>query len=97
MQMARYEPQDCSKFARLQRPIERQSHRLTGKATGTMQSSIKQSICPVIHSRLREVVPIAKASEACAIVTVSMDIEQLIYEGEQSRGASSLLKRLSQQ
>jgi hypothetical protein len=51
----------------------------------------------VIHSRLREVVPIAKASEACAIVTVSMDIEQLIYEGEQSRGASSLLKRLSQQ
>jgi hypothetical protein len=79
---ARYEPQDCSEFARLQRPMERQSHRLTGKATGTMQSSIKQSICPVIHSRLREVVPIAKASEACAIVTVSMDIEQLVYEGE---------------
>jgi hypothetical protein len=41
MQMARYEPQDCSEFARLRRPMERQCRRLTGKAVGTMQSSSK--------------------------------------------------------
>jgi hypothetical protein len=47
---------------------------------------------------------VATAGEACAIavgvsegVTVSMNIEQLIYEAAQLHLAASLLKRLSQQ
>jgi hypothetical protein len=56
-----------------------------------------------IHSRLSEAVRIAKAAEACASagsvaegVTVSMDIEQLIYEAGRLHDAASLLNRLSQ-
>jgi hypothetical protein len=55
-----------------------------------------------IHSRLSEAERIAKAAEACALagsvaegVTVSMDIEQLIYEAGRLQDAASLLKRLS--
>jgi hypothetical protein len=55
-----------------------------------------------IHSRLSEAARIAKAAEACAAagsvgegVTVSMDIEQLIYEAGRLHDAASLLKRLS--
>jgi hypothetical protein len=47
---------------------------------------------------------IAKAAEACALagsvaegVTVSMDIEQLIYEAGRLQDAASLLKRLSRE
>lgn len=57
-----------------------------------------------IHTRLSEAAQIAKAAEACAIagsiaegVTVSMDIEQLIYEAGRLHDAASLLNRLSQE
>lgn len=56
-----------------------------------------------IHSRLREAERIARAAEACAnagsvteAVTISMDIEQLIYEAGRLQDAASLLNRLSQ-
>ena len=56
-----------------------------------------------IHSKLSEASRIAKAAEACALagsvteaVTVSMDIEQLIYEAGRLHDAASLLSRLSQ-
>ena len=55
-----------------------------------------------IHTKLNEVARIAKAAEACAIagsigerITVSMDIEQLIYEAGRLHDAASLLNRLS--
>jgi hypothetical protein len=55
-----------------------------------------------IHLRLAEAVRIAKAAEACALagsiaegVTVSMDIEQIIYETGRLQDAASLLNRLS--
>jgi hypothetical protein len=55
-----------------------------------------------IHSRLVEAARIAKAAEACALagsvaegVTISMDIEQLIYEAGRLQDAASLLNRLS--
>jgi hypothetical protein len=55
-----------------------------------------------IHARLSEAAQIAKAAEACAnagslaeAVTVSMDIEQLIYEAGRLQDAASLLNRLS--
>jgi len=55
-----------------------------------------------IHSRLDEAAQIAKAAEACALagsvvegVTVSMDIEQIIYEASRLQDAASLLNRLS--
>ena len=57
-----------------------------------------------IHLRLHEAAPIAKAAEACALagsitegVTVSMDIEQIIYETGRLQDAASLLNRLSQE
>jgi hypothetical protein len=56
-----------------------------------------------IHSRLDEAARIAMAAEACAEtgaiaegVSVSMDIEQLIYEAGRLQDAASLLNRLSQ-
>jgi hypothetical protein len=56
-----------------------------------------------MQSRLSEAAQIAKAAEACASagsvtegVTVSMDIEQLIYEAGRLHDAASLLNRLSQ-
>jgi hypothetical protein len=55
-----------------------------------------------IHSKLNEATRIAKAAEACAQsgaitegVTVSMDIEQLIYEAGRLQDAASLLNRLA--
>jgi hypothetical protein len=57
-----------------------------------------------IHARLNEAARIAKAAEACALagsvaegVTVSMDIEQLIYEAGRLQDAASLLNRLSRE
>ena len=56
-----------------------------------------------IHSKLGEAVRIAKAAEACAsagsiseAISVSMDIEQLIYEAGRLHDAASLLNRLAQ-
>jgi hypothetical protein len=57
-----------------------------------------------IHSKLNEATRIAKAAEACALagtvaegVTVSMDIEQLVYEAGRLQDAASLLNRLSRE
>lgn len=57
-----------------------------------------------IHSKLNEAARIAKAAEACALagsvaegVTVSMDIEQLIYEAGRLHDAASLLNCLSRE
>jgi hypothetical protein len=57
-----------------------------------------------IHLRLDEAARIAKAAEACALagsitegVTVSMDIEQIIYETGRLQDAASLLNRLSRE
>ena len=57
-----------------------------------------------IHSKLNEAARIAKAAEACALagsvaegVSVSMDIEQLIYEAGRLHDAASLLNRLSRE
>jgi hypothetical protein len=57
-----------------------------------------------IHLRLDEATRIAKAAEACALagsiaegVTVSMDIEQIIYEAGRLQDAASLLNRLSRE
>jgi hypothetical protein len=57
-----------------------------------------------IHFRLTEAARIAKAAEACALagsiaegVTVSMDIEQIIYETGRLQDAASLLNRLSRE
>ena len=57
-----------------------------------------------IHAKLNEAARIAKAAEACALagsiaegVTVSMDIEQLIYEADRLQDAASLLNRLSRE
>jgi hypothetical protein len=57
-----------------------------------------------IQSRLAEAARIAKGAEACALagsvaegVTVSMDIEQLIYEAGRLHDAASLLNRLSRE
>ncbi|MET4218182.1 hypothetical protein ABIB00_003399 [Bradyrhizobium sp. LB14.3] len=56
-----------------------------------------------IHGRLSEAARIAKAAQVCAeagsvseAVTISMDIEQLIYEAGRLHDAASLLNRLSQ-
>jgi len=55
-----------------------------------------------ISNRLADAARIAKAAEACALagsiaeaVTVSMDIEQLLYEASRLQDATSLLNRLS--
>ena len=55
-----------------------------------------------ISSKVSEAARVAKAAEACALagsiaegVTVSMDIEQLIYEAGRLQDAASLLHRLS--
>jgi hypothetical protein len=67
----------------------------------TIEPAIKLLLTE-IHTKLNEAVRIAKAAEACALagsvaegVTVSMDIEQLIYEADHLLGAASLLNRLS--
>ena len=69
----------------------------------TIEPAIR-SVLTEIHSKLNEAARIAKAAEACALagsvvegVTVSMDIEQLIYEVDRLQDAASLLNRLSRQ
>ena len=69
----------------------------------TIEPAIK--IVPAeIHSKLNEAARIAKAAEACALagsiaegVTVSMDIEQLIYEAGRLQDTASLMNRLSRE
>ncbi len=69
----------------------------------TIEPAIR-SVLTEIHSKLNEAARIAKTAEACALagsvaegVTVSMDLEQLIYEVGRLQDAASLLKRLSRQ
>ena len=69
----------------------------------TIEPAIK-IVLTEIHSNLNEAARIAKAAEACALagsvaegVTVSMDIEQLIYEAGRLQDAASLLSRLSRE
>jgi hypothetical protein len=57
-----------------------------------------------LHLRLDEATRIAKAAEACALagsiaegVTVSMEIEQIVYETGRLQDAASLLNRLSKE
>jgi hypothetical protein len=61
-----------------------------------------QVLLTEIHSRLNEAARIAKAAEACALagsiaegVSVSMDIEQILYGAGRLQDAASLLNRLS--
>ena len=58
----------------------------------------------LVGDTVNEAARIAKAAEACALagsvaegVTVSMDIEQLIYEAGRLQDAVSLLNRLSRE
>ena len=69
----------------------------------TIEPAIR-SVLTEIHSKLNEAARIAKAAAAGALagrvvegVTVSMDIEQLIYEVGRLQDAASLLNRLSRQ
>ena len=72
-----------------------------------MDATIKPAIRMLlteIHARLAEAARVAKAAEACALagsiaegVTVSMDIEQLIYEAGRLQDAASLLNRISRE
>ena len=69
----------------------------------TIEPAIK-IIMTEIHFKLNEAAHIAKAAEACALagtvaegVTVSMEIEQLIYEAGRLQDAVSLLNRLSRE
>ena len=69
----------------------------------TIEPAIK-SIISEIRAKLTEATQIARAAEACALagsiaegVTVSMEIEQLIYEAGRLHDAASLLNRLSQE
>jgi hypothetical protein len=55
-----------------------------------------------IHAKLNEAARIAKAAKACALagsisegVSVSMDIEQMIYDAGRLQDAALLLNRLS--
>jgi hypothetical protein len=67
----------------------------------TIEPAIK-IIITEIRTKLTEAARIAKAAEACALadsvaegISVSMDIEQLIYEAGRLHDAASLLNRLS--
>jgi hypothetical protein len=69
----------------------------------TIEPAIK-ILLSEIYSKLKAAAAIAKAAEACALagaiaegVSVSMDIEQLIYEAGRLHDAASLLNRLSQE
>lgn len=69
----------------------------------TIEPAVR-GIMSEIRSKLDEAGRIARAAEACVLagsvaegVTVSMDIEQLIYEAGRLQDAASLLNRLSQE
>lgn len=55
-----------------------------------------------IHTRTQEAARIARAAEACAAagsldeaITISMEIEQILYETGRLQDAASLLNRIS--
>jgi hypothetical protein len=62
----------------------------------------RKTLEPAIRSILSEIARLGKAAEACANagsiaegVTVSMEIEQIVYEAGRLQDAASLLNRLS--
>jgi hypothetical protein len=66
----------------------------------TAETSIK-AILAEINQRTREAARIATTAQACADlgsvdVTISMEIEQILYEAGRLQDAASLLNRLSQ-
>jgi len=83
----------------------RQSVTVVRKETAMDRTTSEQAIKLIlaeIRVRLSEATRIAKAAEACAVagsvgegVTLSMDIEQLVYEAGRLQDAASLLNRLS--
>jgi hypothetical protein len=69
--------------------------------TAVINEAVKACLTK-IHSRPSEAARIAKATEACASarsiaegISISMDIEQLIYQAGRLHDAASLLNRLS--
>jgi hypothetical protein len=69
----------------------------------TIEPAIR-TLLTEIHSRLREAARIAKAAQVCTLagsiaegMTISMDIEQLIYGAARLQDAASLLNRLSRE
>jgi hypothetical protein len=67
----------------------------------TIEPAIK-ILLTEIHAKLNDATRIAKAAESCALagsiaegVSVSMDIEQLIYDAGRLQDAALLLNRLS--
>jgi PleD family two-component response regulator len=69
----------------------------------TIEAAIR-IVLTEIHSKLNEAARVAKTAESCTLaggvaegVTVSMDIEQLIYEAGRLQDAVSLLNRLSRE
>jgi hypothetical protein len=70
--------------------------------TAPRSSQRSRSFSARLAAKLDEAARIAKAASACAAtgaisegVTVSMDIEQLVYEAGRLQDAASLLNRLS--
>jgi hypothetical protein len=67
----------------------------------SMEESIRL-ILTEIHTRTQEAARIARAAEACAnagsldeSITISMEIEQILYEAGRLQDAASLLNRIS--
>ena len=85
--------------------MERYCHR---QREDRMERAIAEKTITIIltqiHLRLDEAARIARAAEACALagsvaegVTVSMDLEQIIYETGRLQDAASLLNRVSRE
>jgi hypothetical protein len=81
--------------------ISRNEERMMDRAT--IEPAIKL-LLGEIHAKLNEAARIATAAQACAEagsiaegVTVSMDIEQLLYQVGRLQDAASLLNRLSRE
>jgi hypothetical protein len=85
--LARKESENDPLSARLQAPPERHcAHRPMEHMDRTATDQTINVLLSEIHRHLDEAARIAKAAETCALtgsdgVSVSMDIEQLIYEG----------------
>src|SRR6266404_4705708 len=103
--LAGNEPENDPLSARLHGPAERHcAHRHGAFMDRTATDQAIKVLLSEIHRRLDDAARIAKAAEACALagsvaggVSVSMDIEQLIYEAGRLQDAASLLNRLSRE
>lgn len=70
----------------------------------TIAEAAIKAILKEIHLRTSDAARIAKAAQACAdagsvdeAITISMEIEQLLYEASRLQDAASLLNRLARQ